>query len=255
MERRNFLKNTYASAVFPLGLGSGLLSNRQEELAGRELFELRTYEMKFRADSSVLVNYLKTVLRPALTHIGSTGFYVFNEYGKSEPRKVHVLIGYSNPSSFVEAQFIRFDPGFLKNAKSYNSIPPDKALYHRYSSSLMTAFAGMPKIGSIEDKAKLFELRIYEGYSEDAVRRKIQMFDVEEIDLFVRLGLTPIFFGDMVIGPYRPCLAYMLAFKDMNERNARWKTFADHPDWHTMRVKTEYANTVSNIRKTFLTLG
>ena len=34
------------------------------------------------------------------------------------------------------------------------------------------------------DGASMFELRTYEGYSEDGVRRKISMFNIEKIDLF-----------------------------------------------------------------------
>jgi len=84
------------------------------------------------------------------------------------------------------------------------------------------------------------------------VRRKIKMFNVEEIPLFHEVGLHPVFFGDMIAGPYRPCLTYLLHFKDMAERDANWKKFIDHPDWNAMKVKEEYADTLSNIQKVFL---
>ena len=81
------------------------------------------------------------------------------------------------------------------------------------------------------------------------------MFNDEEIPLFLKVKLNPVFFGDMIIGPYRPCLTYMLNFKDMAERDANWQTFVQHPEWKVMSAKKEYANTVSNIRKIFLTPG
>ena len=56
----------------------------------------------------------------------------------------------------------------------------------------------------------------------------------------------------MIIGPYRPCLTYMINFKDMEEHDANWKKFGSHPDWKAMSGMDEYANTVSNIRKVFL---
>ena len=111
----------------------------------------------------------------------------------------------------------------------------------------------MPQVVDPIEGAGLFELRTYEGYSEDAVRRKTKMFNVEEIDLFQRTGMIPVFFGDMIAGPYRPTLSYMLNFKDMAERDANWKTFLDHSEWKAMLAKEEYANTVSTIRKIFLT--
>ncbi len=110
----------------------------------------------------------------------------------------------------------------------------------------------MPEVANPGPEAGLFELRTYEGYSEDATRRKIKMFNVEEIDLFHETGLHPVFFGNMISGPHRPALVYMLHFKDMEERNANWSKFGPHPKWRAMVVKEEYANSVSNIRKSFL---
>ncbi|MFT7019162.1 MAG: hypothetical protein ACJASO_001342 [Cyclobacteriaceae bacterium] len=45
----------------------------------------------------------------------------------------------------------------------------------------------------------------------------------------------------------------MAHFKDMDTRDKNWKAFAEHPDWNTMRIKEEYADTVSKITKIFLT--
>jgi hypothetical protein len=45
----------------------------------------------------------------------------------------------------------------------------------------------------------------------------------------------------------------MVGFKDMADRDATWKKFGSHEDWNAMRVKPEYADTVSNIHKIFLT--
>jgi hypothetical protein len=45
----------------------------------------------------------------------------------------------------------------------------------------------------------------------------------------------------------------MLYFRDMEERDENWKKFVPHPDWKELSSKEEYANTVSNIRRIFLT--
>ena len=78
------------------------------------------------------------------------------------------------------------------------------------------------------------------------------MFNVEELPLFDKVGLYPIFFGDMIAGPYRPSLVYMLNFTDMEQRDEHWAKFLKHPEWETMKGMKEYANTVSNIRREFL---
>jgi len=78
------------------------------------------------------------------------------------------------------------------------------------------------------------------------------MFNNEELGLFQKLGMGPVFFGDMLVGPYVPSLVYMLNYKDMEHRDDVWGQFGKHPDWAKMKVKKEYANTVSNIRRIFL---
>ncbi|MFW5756857.1 MAG: NIPSNAP family protein [Tangfeifania sp.] len=44
----------------------------------------------------------------------------------------------------------------------------------------------------------------------------------------------------------------MLWFKDMEERDANWAKFVSSDEWNVMKVKPEYANTVSKVRKKFL---
>ena len=50
-----------------------------------------------------------------------------------------------------------------------------------------------------------------------------------------------------------PALMYMLWFKDMEERDANWDKFRESDEWNVMRVKEEYADTVSKVKKIFLT--
>ena len=78
------------------------------------------------------------------------------------------------------------------------------------------------------------------------------MFNKEEIAVFLKVGLKPVFFGKIIAGQYMPGLLYMLGFKDMAERDATWSRFSENEDWKIMRDKPEYADTVSNIQKTFL---
>ena len=78
------------------------------------------------------------------------------------------------------------------------------------------------------------------------------MFNDEEVPIFRDAGLVPIFFGEMIAGPYRPCLTYMIHTKDMAASSEGWKNFLNHPDWNRIKVMPEYLNTVSNIRNVFL---
>jgi len=228
-------------------------ANKIEITKDNELYELRTYTLKFRSSPAPLIQYLDEVLEPSMKAIGVNHFMKFNEYGQGEPGKIWVLISYPNESIYLEAQKMTSTPAFMEKSKEYDAMPADKPIFTRFESSLLLAFDGMPQMRKPVAGAGLFELRIYEGYNEDAVRRKIKMFNDEELVLFDKTKLHSVFFGDMISGPYRPALVYMLGFKDMTERDANWKVFLDHPEWKRMVADPKYANTVSNIRKIFLT--
>lgn len=251
MKRRKFIQSSVVASALPLGIVQGQTSNRPIAPV-KELYEIRTYEIKFRSDQNVLTDYLKNVLQPALKRMGVNHFMLFKELGNSDPANIWLLISYPDQNVYVKAQNLSTDPEYTTAAATYHALPPEKAIYNRYSSTLSLAFDGMPKMINPVDGASVFELRTYEGYSEDAVRRKIKMFNDEEFPLFFKVKLNPVFFGETIAGPYRPSLTYMLNFKDMDERDANWKTFLDHPEWKAMVGKPEYANTVSNIRKLFL---
>ncbi|MEM9888894.1 MAG: NIPSNAP family protein [Bacteroidota bacterium] len=250
MKRRHFVQTGLVASTLPISsVRADSAQNIEED---KELYELRTYELRFGSNQKILLDYLEEVLHPALKEMGINHFQLFTELGQSTPKKVWLLISYPDAATYIQAQQITSTSSFLIAAKTYNSVAPEKTIYNRFSSALLLAFGGMPKMKVPVENAGLFELRIYEGHSEDAVRRKIKMFDDEEIALFLKVGLHPVFFGDMIAGPHRPSLVYLLNFKDMEEREANWKAFIEHPDWNEMKVKKEYANTVSNIVRVFL---
>jgi len=99
---------------------------------------------------------------------------------------------------------------------------------------------------------RIFELRRYESHNLKAGKLKVEMFNEGEIDIFRKTGMTPVFFGETLIGDHMPNLLYMLTFKDMAERDAAWDRFRVHPDWKKMSAMERYRGTVSNISDTIL---
>ncbi|MEL6719096.1 MAG: NIPSNAP family protein [Bacteroidota bacterium] len=251
MQRRTFIQSSMLASTLPL---ASVATNEEPHTSNeeKELYELRTYEMRFRGSTKLLTDFLKNTLQVAMKRIGVNHFHLFTELGMTTPSKIWVLISYPDAATYIKAQNLQADEEFVKAAAEYNAIAPEQQVYNRFTSTLLLAFDGMPQMKSPIEDAGLFELRIYEGHSEDAVRRKVKMFNVEEIELFLKVGLHPVFFGDIIAGPHRPALTYMLNFKDMEERDANWEQFLQHPDWNSMKAKEEYANTVSNIRRVFL---
>jgi hypothetical protein len=246
MKRRKFLTATAATTLAaPLSMSAVNYDQQQD----REIYELRTYEMAWGSDSSPLMTYLQEVEGPFLKANGANHFMMFKEISQTLPNQQWTLTSFPNLSVYHQCVANRYDEAFVAQSQSYAKAGKT---FNRISSSLLRAFEGIKQMKEPIENASLFELRIYEGVNEDAVRRKIKMFNHEELDLFYRVDLNPIFFGNMLIGPYVPSLVYMLNYRDMDHRDQAWKDFLEHPDWEAMKGKEEYAGTVSNIRRIYL---
>lgn len=246
MKRRKFVAATTASMMLaPWALGK---SPSNQSSSNGEIYDLKTYELKFASNRKALLNYLKEVHNPYLENLGAKTM-MFMETGATEPTKLWTLAAYPDFNTYQQGTHVDANEAVMEQSKAYIEAGQT---YNRINSSLLQAFASIPQMKQPINGAELFELRIYEGVNEDAVRRKIKMFDVEELDLFYRTDMNPIFFGKMLVGPYIPSLVYMLNFRDMQHRQEAWDTFINHEEWNRMKVKPEYANSVSNIRKVFL---
>jgi hypothetical protein len=200
--------------------------------------------------------YLQNAAIPALNKLGSKNIGVFTEYLPQGHTKLFVLIPYNTMEDFVNApNKLMGDAGYKQAAADYLNAQATEPAYERIESTLFKAFANMPKIEVPEKKQRLFELRRYESHNETAGKKKIEMFnEAGEIAIFKRVGLTPVFFGEALIGPMLPNLTYMLTFDDMEEHDKNWKTFGSDPEWKKISGMPEYANDkiLSNIVRTFL---
>ena len=212
MKRRSFIGTSLAASAMPLGANLSL--DLQE--GGNELYEIRTYHTRFRGNVQQLLRYLNDVLHPAFKELGTTQFRIFREYGQDEPQKIWVLIAYPDANTYVKGQQLMSHDDFVAKAASYNDSGMNEPIFTRMESSLLLAFDGLKQMIEPASDHQLFELRFYEGHNEDAVRRKIKMFNDEELVLFDKVGLPSVFFGEMISGPIRTCLVYMLSFKDMD---------------------------------------
>ena len=250
MERRSFLKKS--AAVAGTAFTAGTVTAGQVQSSPKDVYELKIYQLTGSGGVNQLKKYYSEAVIPFLEKRGAK-VGAFSEYSMQEPPKVYILHAHKSPEDYWTAlQEMKTDPTFLKASKSYSDLPPSQPVFERYETLLMEAFASIPQMKMPSENRGLFELRIYESYNEDAFRRKVKMFDDEELPLFEKVGLHPVFFGELFAGSYMPALVYMLWFKDMAEREKNWAKFRDSDEWNTMRVKEEYADTVSKVRKIFL---
>jgi hypothetical protein len=157
----------------------------------------------------------------------------------------------------VEAADVKLtsDPGFHKAVTAWyaGGLP-----YVRTEATLLRAFAGMPAIvvpaAEGRKTPRLFELRTYESATYLTLERKIKMFEEGEIDIFRRVGLLPVFFGQTLIGRNMPNLTYMVAYDDWAARERNWRAFGSDPEWQKLRAQPGYsdAEIVSNISNVLL---
>ena len=221
--------------------------------AQNEYYELRTYIIPYNAAEKGLHNYLSKSLLPALNRQGVEYIGVFETIGQPTPKELVLLIPYNDIATYGKVlKGLTKDNVFQENKVGYDAITFSRPAYKRFISSFYFAFDGLSKLIVPEKGSQLFELRTYEGYSEDAVQRKTNMFNDGELTIFEDAGLHSVFFGSQVSGPLMPALTYILAFKDMEERNRNWNKFSIHPEWKRISILPEYANTVSDIKRIFL---
>jgi hypothetical protein len=257
MKRRSFVKASLVATAAGGLIPQLTMAAKPEKTAGREFYELRTYTLKNDQQQKLVEDYFKDAAIPAFNRIGHKNIGVFTELKPSGQTKLYAFIPYSSMDDFLSVQEkLANDAVYQEAASPYLNAPAAEPAYERIESSLLKAFAHMPKLQAPEAKARIFELRRYEHATEGAAKKKLEMFnDAGEIDIFKRLGFNPVFFGETIIGELRPNLIYMITFDDMDTKNNHWKAFVGDPEWKKISTIPDYADAklVSHITSTMLT--
>ena len=236
----------FASLIFFLSFFTSIYSQS-------EIYELRVYEMEFFKPADVLHNYFKKALIPGLNRHGVENVGVFEESGEALPKKIYLLISYSNMNQHQKvADQLAGDQQFQSDAAFYMTAPSDQIPFKRVESTFIRSTTGFPNLVKPADDSEVFELRIYESYNEDALRRKVKMFNDSEFDIFADVGHHMVFFGANISGDQMPCLTYLIASKDMAENKEAWSKFGPHPEWQRIVNLEEYANAMNSITRVFL---
>lgn len=219
----------------------------------KEIYELRTYELFQSSNFKNFNTYFKEHFIPILNDQGIENIGVFQEVSEDLPRKIYVFIPYKDMETYQQTRnTVASDLTLQKASAELN--PLSKPMFNRYQTSLYIAFEGMPKLFKPDNKNRFFELRTYESHSEEAYRRKVNMFNEGELELFEELDFGSVFFGDKIAGDRMPCLTYMLSFESLEERNENWGQFSNHPTWKKLKSDPAYKDSCcSSITRAFLT--
>lgn len=255
--RRDFLKTTLvASAATAL---TGLKAAAAEAgTPGRDYYELRAYRLKPGAPPTLLDAYLEKALIPALNARGIRAVGVFTEPEAKDGPAVWVLMPHASLDSVASVTAaLNTDPAVLAAGADYLRSPTKaNPAFDRIDSWLLLAFAGLPQLAvpalARKKASRIFELRVYESYSELKALNKVAMFNAGEIELMQQLDLSPVFYGQALVGRDLPHLAYLLCSPDRATHAKNWAAFGAHPVWLKLRNDPQYADNVSKITSRFL---
>lgn len=261
MQRREFLRTSCTAGLAALTAGAAY---GQEKLPGEsdvayrqrmarmrtatesamasEYFELRRYEIETEAQKAGFDTFAQEAAIPALNRADIEPVGVFYPWEGLSP--IYVLLRHKSPASFVAlTQKLSEDEEFLQAGAAFLNAPASAPAYKRMQVQFMVAFDGMPHLETpVDAPGRVFQLRTYESPSVKTGLKKIEMFNTAEIDIFRKVGLNPVFFGQTLAGEKMPNLTYMLVFNSMDERQANWKKFGGDPDWRALRAIPEYAD-------------
>lgn len=235
-------------------------TNANDIAASREYFELRVYHFANKEQETVIDDFLKNALLPALHKNNRKLIGVFKPIANdtAADKRIYVLIPHKSIKDFTELRGkIDKDKDFQTAGANYLNAPYNKPVYSRMETILLYAFEGMHTLGKPQlsgpKSDHVYEMRSYEGHTEKISRNKIDMFNKgDEVGLFKRLGFNAVFYGEVISGSRMPNLMYMTSFSSMKERDAHWQAFFNDPHWKKLSADPNYQHNVSRNEITFL---
>jgi hypothetical protein len=247
MDRREFLAATVAAAVAPLPR-----LDVTAQSPARQFIELRRYQLLPGARQRAFTAFIGDVAIPAMNRAGVSKVGAYSVvYGENAPTMLLVLAHPTLDSVVTLRDRLARDPEYGRAGASVLDAPLSDPAFVRVESTLLRAFDAMPALEPSASAGgqgpRICELRTYESHSDRAALNKLAMFNAGEIPIFRRAGLTPVFFGETVVGAKMPSLTYMLTFRDMAARDAAWAAFSQDPEWKTLSADPQYRDNVSAI--------
>jgi hypothetical protein len=231
------MKNPFITLIaVVLILSSTIAASAQNSnKAYGDYYQISIYHTVSKAQVDSLSEYLETAYLPQLHKAG------FN--------KVGVFTPLANDTS-ADKRIVVWIPLKALNDVQKISLNNDCPKYKRLENIILTAFEKAPHYkapalnGASADH--IYELRSYEGPTEERYLQKVKMFNVgDEIGLFARLGFNAVFYAHVLAGSRMPNLMYMTSFDSQSTHDSHWKAFGDDAYWKKLSALPEYQNTVS----------
>jgi hypothetical protein len=253
------LMKTIASLISFLILLLVFSCNTSNVESSIDFYQLKVYSLDTLSNDDVLDNYLSEAYLPALHRAGIEKVGVFKTIeGRNNGQKLTVVfIPFQSLSQFENLPAVlEQDEEYLISGRDYIEAAHDMPPYMRIESTLLNAFSATPvfHVPELDTRKadRVYELRSYHSATEKLHKRKVEMFNSGESDLFIELGFQPVFFGEVISGAHMPNLIYLTCHANEESQPENWKSFGKHPVWNEMKMEEKYKNTVSHIDKWML---
>jgi NIPSNAP len=262
MERRQFLASSLAASALAAAKPGAYLEAAEGDVQGkgREFYQLRRYHINSGPQRKLCDDFFRDALLPALGRmkIGPVG--VFDLTIGPETPSIYVLMPSQSAETLATVEtHLAQDAEYNKAGAAFLSAPAREPAFDRMESSFLQAFEKWPRLvlpaASASRGPRIFEIRTYEGATDQDHKRKVEMMQSGEADIFAKAGVEQVFYGDTLIGTRLPNLTYMLAFNDLADRDKKWAAFRASDEWKALSTQPRYAfeTIVSNITNLILT--
>lgn len=230
-------------------------------LSAREYYELRTYRLKSEQKAQEFDKTFGPAIVAAMKAAGTGPVGIFKPVETSDEDQGESLRYVLVPHQSIEAwaglaEKLRGNRDVWEPAIDFLMADKSDPNYTRIESMLLLAFEGMPELklpSKPTDKdGRHFEFRTYESHSIIKGMLKVAMFNEAEIDIFKKVGLNAVFYGEAKVAKNLPQLTYMLVYDSEDARKKAWQDFLAHPDWLTLKENERFKDTVSKIHSRFV---
>ena len=235
MKRRTFLSTAAMLGMTPVSGIPQFENSKQSK--GEQYFEWIRYHLPVGSRQGLTARYYRDVAIPALNKAGIDNVGVFNvKHGDNQPT-LHVIIPHPSLESVITLNDrLLNDEKFVQAGEHFLNAPTSEKAFLSMEKTLLKAFSKFPQIQVPKQKKanspRIFQARTYESPNLIAAKKKLHQFNEGgEVDIFIRTGLQPVLFGEIIAGDRMPGLVYLLAFDNMADLAKSWATFDADPTW------------------------
>lgn len=194
-------------------------------------FEIVTFRYHF-VQGARLTSWVEKRALPLVQkhNFGVVGFFAV-EVGPHVPALVEILTYPSLAEREAMRERLVSDPEW---PAAVTELEKDGPPYYRRDSVLLRATSFSPPLKASAPGGpahRIYELRFYEASTQRQLSLMHERFYPGEIDVFHKCGIDPILYGDTVIGPNMPNMAYLIPFESEAHREKAWAAFRAHPEW------------------------